>query len=579
MYNTSFSDIIIIGCGGAGLRAAIEAKKLNCNVKILGKRKKDDAHTVLAAGGINAAFGNLDKKDSWIQHFIDTYEEGYGIGDPDQIEILVKESINAVKEIDLWGANFEKLRNGSFDQRYFGAHTFRRTCFSGDYTGKSILNALLKKAEELKIPIHDDQYVTDLLVEDNTCFGAMSLDINTGEKNVHLSKAVILSTGGHTCLWKRSSSRMYENNGDGCYLALKAGVSLMDMEMVQFHPTGMTFPAEFAGTLVTEAVRGEGGLLFNKNGERFMINYDKERMELSTRDRVAIANFTEIMEGRGTTNGGVLLDISHKDKDFIIKKIPKIYEQFLELQNIDISNEPMEVAPTAHYSMGGLEVQPREHSTNILGLYAAGEVAGGLHGANRLGGNSLSEILVFGKLAGIAASDFCKISKSNLCSQKIINYAYQNIVMHNCTGTDNNYALQNKLQNIMWLYCGVKKSEVNLNKGLTKLREIKLLISKVNKTKKNNSIQNLIDAFNLEASLYSAEATILSSIERKESRGAHQRSDFKKINESLDYNILVKIKHNNLVCLKRKLKKSKLLTTNIADKYVAAQDIKKRLLE
>ena len=579
MHNTNLCDILVIGCGGAGLRAAIEAKKSHCNVKILGKRKRNDSHTVLAAGGINASFGNLDKEDSWIQHFIDTYEEGYGIGDPDQIEILVKESTNAVKEIDYWGANLDKLQNGKFDQRFFGAHTFRRTCFSGDYTGKSILKALLKQAAELKIPIQDDQYVTDLLVEDDNCYGAMSLDINTGNKNVYLSKAVILSTGGHTCLWERSSSRKYENNGDGCYLALKAGVSLIDMEMVQFHQTGMAFPEEHAGTLVTEAVRGEGGLLFNKNGERFMINYDKERMELSTRDRVAIANFNEIMEGRGTKNSGVFLDISHKDKDFIIKKIPKIYQQFLDLQNLDISKEPMEVSPTAHYSMGGLEVNPKEHSTIVRGLYAAGEVAGGLHGANRLGGNSLSEILVFGKLAGIAASNYCKNLNSNSCSEKIINNAKKNIDIHYKIGTNNNYALQKELQNIMWIYCGVRKSEKDLKKGLDKLRQIKSLIHSKNINTKTNNIQNLIDMFNLEASLYSAEATILSSIERKESRGAHQRSDYNKINESFDFNILIKNRGGNLICYKRKLKKSKLFTKNSQDKNIKPEEIKKRLLE
>ena len=400
---TQITNVLVIGCGGAGLRSAIEVKKSGLDVCILGKRPKTDAHTVLAAGGINAALGNLDKEDSWEQHFIDTYLEGYGIGDPLKVEIMAKESPSLVKEIDKWGADFAKLKNGQLDQRFFGAHKYRRTCYSGDFTGLSILKTLLKKSDELNIPIYDNQYVTELLIKENNCFGAMSFDISSSERTVHFADAVILCTGGHTRLWKKSSSRKNENTGDGYYLGLKGGCKLIDMEMVQFHPSGMVLPEEIEGTLVTEAVRGEGGKLINNKGERFMKEYDPERMELSTRDRVAIANYTEIIEGRGTKNGGVFLDISHKSKDFIIEKLPSIYRQFLEAQMLDISKSPMEVAPTAHYSMGGILVNPESLSTSVLGLFAAGEVAGGLHGANRLGGNSLAEILIFGKRAGISS--------------------------------------------------------------------------------------------------------------------------------------------------------------------------------
>ena len=278
-YNhlTQVSNVLVIGCGGAGLRAAIEVKLRGLDVSVLGKRVKTDAHTVLAAGGINAAFGNVDPEDSWEQHFADTYIEGYGLGDPSQIEIMAKESPILVQEIDEWGANFAKLKNGKLDQRFFGAHTYRRTCYSGDYTGLSILKTLLKKAELLKIPIYDNQYVTELLVRDNICFGAMSFDTTTAERTVHLADAIILCTGGHTKIWKKSSSRKKENTGDGLYLSLKAGCELRDMEMVQFHPSGMLYPEEIAGTLVTEAVRGEGGKLINNKGERFMINYDKKK--------------------------------------------------------------------------------------------------------------------------------------------------------------------------------------------------------------------------------------------------------------------------------------------------------------
>ena len=286
---TQVSNVLVIGCGGAGLRSAIEVKKAGLDVCILGKRPRTDSHTVLAAGGINAAFGNLDIEDSWEQHFVDTYLEGYGIGDPSKIEIMAKEAPSLVREIDKWGANFAKLENGNFDQRYFGAHKYRRTCYSGDFTGFSILKTLLKKADDLKIPIYDSEYVTELLIKKDICFGAMSFNTSSAERTIHLADAVILCTGGHTRIWKKSSSRKKENTGDGYYLALNAGCKLVDMEMVQFHPSGMLFPEEIEGTLVTEAVRGEGGKLFNNKGERFMINYDSERMELSTRDKVALA--------------------------------------------------------------------------------------------------------------------------------------------------------------------------------------------------------------------------------------------------------------------------------------------------
>ena len=426
-HTTQISNVLVIGCGGAGLRAAIEVKLAGLQVSVLGKRAKTDSHTVLAAGGINAAFGNVDKEDSWEQHFADTYIEGYGIGDASQIEIMAKESPSLVQEIDQWGANFAKLKNGLLDQRFFGAHSYRRTCYSGDFTGLSILKTLLKKAESLNIPIHDNQYVTEILIRDEICFGAMSFDTSTAERTVHLADAVILCTGGHTKIWKRSSSRKKENTGDGLYLSLKAGCELRDMEMVQFHPSGMLFPEEIAGTLVTEAVRGEGGKLINNQGERFMVNYDKERMELSTRDRVAIANYTEIAEGRGTPNGGVYLDISHMSKDFIMQKIPSIYRQFLDAQMLDISKEPMEVAPTAHYSMGGIVMSPEEHCTSVSGLYAAGEVVGGLHGANRLGGNSLAEILIFGKRTGMASVNYSNQLKHQIRSDISIKNAHDHI--------------------------------------------------------------------------------------------------------------------------------------------------------
>ena len=540
---TQISNVLVIGSGGAGLRAAIEAKLLGMEVTVLGKRQSTDVHTVLAAGGINAAFGNVDEEDSWEQHFADTYIEGYGLSEPEVVELMAKESPMLVKEIDEWGANFAKLPNGKIDQRFFGAHTYRRTCYSGDYTGRSILFALINKAKKLNIPILDSQYVSDLLVEDSVCFGAMAFDIQSGERTVFLADSVIIAAGGHTRLWRKSSSRRNENTGDGFHLALKAGCTLSDMEMVQFHPTGMVIPEEMAGTLVTEAVRGEGGKLLNSEGNRFMENYDSERMELSTRDRVAMANYTEIVEGRGSPNGGVYLDISHKGKDFIIEKLPRMYRQFLDTLMIDISKSPMEVSPTAHYSMGGIVVTPEEHSTGIEGLYAAGEVTAGLHGANRLGGNSLEEILIFGKRAGSAASRRSKEIDVHKRSRKVIDKAHENLNSFIKNGSEVARPLQRSLRNIMWEYGGVVKNEQKLNKGLSEIENLKEAAKDLDVRPDSEGYQDLMLAFDLQASLVSSEATLLSSLSREESRGAHQRDDFKEI--SNDFNVNMKVNFDN----------------------------------
>jgi len=540
-HSTQISNVLIIGSGGAGLRAAIEAKQLGMEVTVLGKRQRTDVHTVLAAGGINAAFGNVDKEDSWEQHFADTYIEGYGLSEPEVVELMAKEAPDLVTEIDSWGANFAKLDNGNIDQRFFGAHTYRRTCYSGDYTGRSILFALINKAKSLDIPIHDSQYVSDLLVEDNVCFGAMAFDIQSGERTVYLADSVIIAAGGHTRLWRKSSSRRNENTGDGFYLGLKAGCKLSDMEMVQFHPTGMVIPEDMAGTLVTEAVRGEGGKLLNSNGERFMEKYDKERMELSTRDRVAMANYTEIVEGRGSPNGGVFLDISHKGKDFIIEKLPRMYRQFLDTLMIDISKSPMEVSPTAHYSMGGIVVSPKEHWTGVEGLFAAGEVTAGLHGANRLGGNSLAEILIFGKRAGAAASKRSEEINTHIRSKKIIEKAHENLNSSIKNGSEVARPLQRALRNIMWENGGVVKNEEKLKEGLKKIEDLKEASKNLDVRPDSEGYQDLMLAFDLEASIVSSEATLLSALNRRESRGAHQREDFPEIVKDENVNIRIEL--------------------------------------
>ncbi len=548
---TQISNVLVIGSGGAGLRAAIEAKLLGMEVTVLGKRQSTDVHTVLAAGGINAAFGNVDKEDSWEQHFADTFIEGYGLSEPEVVELMAKESPTLVTEIDEWGANFAKLPNGKIDQRFFGAHTYRRTCYSGDYTGRSILFALLNKVKSLNIPILDSQYVSDLLVEDNVCFGAMAFDIQSGERTVFLADSVIIAAGGHTRLWRKSSSRRNENTGDGFHLALKAGCRLSDMEMVQFHPTGMVIPEEMAGTLVTEAVRGEGGKLLNNEGKRFMENYDSERMELSTRDRVAMANYTEIVEGRGSPNGGVYLDISHKGKDFIIEKLPRMYRQFLDTLMIDISKSPMEVSPTAHYSMGGIVVTPEEHSTGVEGLYAAGEVTAGLHGANRLGGNSLAEILIFGKRAGAAASERSRNIDIHKRSKKVIENAHENLNSFIKNGSEVARPLQRSLRNIMWEYGGVVKNEEKLKKGLQEIENLKEASKDLDVRPDSEGYQDLMLAFDLQASLVSSESTLISALSREESRGAHQRDDYKKINNDFNVNMRVKFDSDENILLSK----------------------------
>ena len=332
MYRTETSNVLVVGTGAAGHRAAIAATQAGVQVLMLGKRAPLDAHTVLASGGINAALGTRDPKDSWEQHFADTLSEGYFLGDPRMIEIMARDSPDTVLELTAWGCEFARTESGDLDQRFFGAHRWRRTCFAGDFTGREIMRTVAAKAAELRIRVEEDQYVSRLLVADGRCFGAVAFDLHTGERTVHLADAVILATGGHTRIWRRSSSRRDENYGDGMSMALDAGFRLMDMELVQFHPTGMVFPEEAAGTLVTEAVRGEGGRLYNALGERYMERYDPVRLELSSRDRVALANYTEIIEGRGGPHGGVFLDVTHRGKDVIVERLPRMYRQFVEWQ-------------------------------------------------------------------------------------------------------------------------------------------------------------------------------------------------------------------------------------------------------
>ncbi|HEX2155496.1 MAG TPA: FAD-dependent oxidoreductase [Actinomycetes bacterium] len=530
------ANVLVIGTGAAGLRAAIAAHQAGSEVVVVGKRRRDDAHTVLAAGGINAALGTVDPEDSWEQHFADTVREGYYLADPRVVELMATEAPAAVLELAEWGAPFARTPDGRLDQRFFGAHRWRRTCYAGDWTGRAILRTLAAKVAELGLTVIDDQYVSQLLVTDGACFGALAFDLETGERTVFLADAVVLAAGGHTRIWRRSSSRRDENTGDGMYLALRAGCRLQDMELVQFHPTGMVAPEEAAGTLVTEAVRGEGGRLKNAEGERFMARYDPERMELSARDRVALANYTEITQGRGGPNGGVFLDITHLGKDLILEKLPRMYRQFLEYQMLDISRQPMEVAPTAHYSMGGVVVDPDTHATDVAGLYAVGEVASGLHGANRLGGNSLAETVVFGRRAGEAAASWSASRDLQLRARDVVRAADEDLSGFIRPGRQFARPLQRALRDTMWETCGVVRDQAGLQRGLERVAELRELAADVDVRPTSEGYADLAHALDLRASLAAAEATLLGALARTESRGAHQRRDHPDLSGDLRVN-------------------------------------------
>jgi succinate dehydrogenase / fumarate reductase flavoprotein subunit len=529
-------NVLVIGSGAAGLRAAIAATEAGSQVLVVGKRHRLDAHTVLAAGGINAVLGTRDPQDSWEQHFADTLREGYFLGHPRVVEIMAREAPDAVRELADWGCQFARLDDGRLDQRYFGAHKYRRTCYAGDYTGRAVLYTLASRAQQLGIPVIEDHYISRLLVADGVCFGAYGFDLVSGDRTVFEADAVVLAAGGHTRLWRRSSSRRDENYGEGMYLALEAGCRLMDMELVQFHPTGMVMPEEVAGTLVTEAVRGEGGHLYNRDHERFMKRYDPDRMELSARDRVALAIYTEIIEGRGGPHGGVFLDISHRPKDEILEKLPRMYRQFIEYQMLDISKQPMEVAPTAHYSMGGIAVDPETHTTDVVGLYAAGECTSGLHGANRLGGNSLAETVIFGRRAGAAATAHSQESEVQRRSKKAVQEAEDDLQGLIKPGSELARPLQRALRDLMWEHCGVVRDETRMRDGLRKLADVARAAESVDIRPGQEGWVELEHVLDLRAGLRTAEATLRCALERRESRGAHTRSDFPALDPALERN-------------------------------------------
>ncbi|GHH66396.1 FAD-binding protein [Promicromonospora soli] len=530
---------LVIGTGGSGLRAAIELAEQGVDVLALGKRPRMDTHTSLAAGGINAALGTMDAEDSWQQHAADTIKESYFLANPHTAEIVAQGAAQGISDLERYGMAFAREEDGRISQRFFGAHTYRRTAFAGDYTGLEIQRALVSRATQLDIPILDSVYVTRILVHDGAVFGAYGFDLTDGTRYLIHADAVILAAGGHNRIWRRTSSRRDENTGDSFRLAVEAGARLRDPELVQFHPSGILEPENAAGTLISEAARGEGGILRNALGERFMKSYDPERMELSTRDRVALAAYTEIKEGRGTEKGGVWLDVSHLPRETIMTRLPRVYQTMLELQMLDITAEPIEIAPTAHYSMGGVWVRPEDHSTEVDGLYAIGEASSGLHGANRLGGNSLIELLVFGRIVGRAAAAYSAGLEAQRRSHDAEARARAEVAdLLVADGHENVRALQRAVRNTMTEHAGVVRDEQGLLAGLRELDEIEERTAQIGVHPDIAGFQDLAHAFDLKASLIAARATLEAALERRETRGCHNRSDYPDLDPALQVNLV-----------------------------------------
>lgn len=533
------TSVLVIGTGGAGLRAAIGLAERGVDVLAVGKRPRSDAHTSLAAGGINAALGTMDSDDSWQQHAADTILESYHLANPEIVEIVTKGAAQGISDLERYGMPFAREEDGRISQRFFGAHTFRRTAFSGDYTGLEIQRTLVNRAAQLDIPILDDVYITRILVTDGRVFGAYGFRLSDGTRYLIHADAVVLAAGGHTRIWRRTSSRRDENTGDSFRLAVLAGGRIRDPELVQFHPSGILEPENAAGTLISEAARGEGGLLTNALGERFMAKYDAERMELSTRDRVALACYTEIQEGRGTPNGGVWLDVSHLPREVIMRRLPRVYQTMLELQMLDITTTPIEIAPTAHYSMGGVWVRPDDHSTDVAGLYAIGEASSGLHGANRLGGNSLIELLVFGRIVGNAAAEYSESLTAHVRSAEAVDEARKEIDdLLYANGRENVRVLQRAIRDTMTEHAGVVRNEEGLTQGLAELDGIEARITEVGVHPDIAGYQNLAHAFDLKAAALAARATLEAARERHETRGCHNRSDYPDLDPSLQVNLV-----------------------------------------
>ncbi len=552
-YETHEYDVIVIGAGGAGLRAAIEASAQGARTALVCKSLLGKAHTVMAEGGIAAAMGNVWPEDNWQVHFRDTMRGGKMLNNWRMAQLHAMESPDRVLELEEWGALFDRTRDGLILQRDFGGHRYARLAHVGDRTGLEMIRTLQQRAVHLGIDVHMECNVQRLLKDGDRIGGAFGYWRATGTLVLFRSKAVVLATGGVGKSWKFTSNS-WESTGDGITLGLDAGAELIDMECIQFHPTGMVWPPSVRGILVTEGVRGDGGTLKNSEGARFMFNYIPEYFKSETadnekeadgwyedkknnrrtpdllpRDEVARAINAEVKAGRGSPHGGVFLDIaSRRSPDYIRKRLPSMYHQFRELADVDITREAMEVGPTCHYIMGGIRVNADTTATCVPGLFAAGEVAGGMHGANRLGGNSLSDLIVFGRRAGLHAAEYAKSSKGTPgvdagqaeAAARAVRMPFEN------AGNENPYTIHADLQECMQSLVGIIRNEGELRKALEEIAALKLRLGRV----RVSGGREFNPAWHLALDLYSmlsvSEAVTLGALERKESRGGHTRDDY-----------------------------------------------------
>jgi succinate dehydrogenase / fumarate reductase flavoprotein subunit len=563
-YETHEHDVLVIGAGGAGLRAAIEASVAGVRVGLVCKSLLGKAHTVMAEGGIAAALANVDERDNWKVHFADTMRGGQYVNQWRMAELHAKEAPDRVRELEAWGAVFDRTKDGRILQRHFGGHKYPRLAHVGDRTGLEMIRTLQDHGVHQGIDVHMEHTILSLLKEGDRVVGAFGYERERGRFKVFRAKAVVLATGGIGRAYKITSNS-WEYSGDGHALAYNAGADLIDMEFVQFHPTGMVWPPSVMGILVTEGVRGEGGVLTNKEGRRFMFdaipeNYrtqtadneeegwrycqgDKDARrppELLTRDHVSRCIVREIKEGRGSPHGGVYLDISWiKQKlpnaaEHIKRKLPSMYHQFKQLADIDITEQPMEVGPTTHYIMGGVHVEPDTQMSRVAGLFAAGECAAGINGANRLGGNSLSDLLVFGKRAGEFAANFAKEnSLGKIDSDKVENVAREALAPFGRTSGENPYQMQKDLQDAMQDLVGIVRNENEMREALEKIDGLKKRAEKAAVTGNREYNPGWHTALDLNNLLIASEAITRAALERKESRGAQFRDDYPDKNEQL----------------------------------------------
>jgi succinate dehydrogenase / fumarate reductase flavoprotein subunit len=551
-YESHEYDVIVIGAGGAGLRAAIEASAQGARTALVCKSLLGKAHTVMAEGGIAAALGNVYPEDNWKVHFRDTMRGGKMLNNWRMAQIHAQEAPARVLELEEWGALFDRTKEGLILQRDFGGHRYARLAHVGDRTGLEMIRTLQQHAVHKGIDVYMECNVQRLLKDGERISGAFGYWRESGKCVLFKCKAVVLATGGGGKAWKITSNS-WEYTGDGITMALDAGADLIDVEMVQFHPTGMVWPPSVRGILVTEGVRGDGGTLTNSEGKRFMFNYipdffkaetaetekeadawyeDKKNRrtpDLLPRDEVARAINAEVKAGRGTSHGGVFLDIaSRRPAEYIKRRLPSMYHQFKELADVDITREPMEVGPTCHYFMGGVRVDADTTAATVPGLFAAGEVAAGLHGANRLGGNSLSDLVVFGRRAGLYAAEYAKALKGSLKvdTAQVESIAQELLIPFNGKGGENPYTIHAELQDCMQNLVGIIRTEKELKQALDKLATFKQRLTKVSVEGNRQYNPGWHLALDLYSMLAVSEAVTLAAIERKESRGGHTRDDY-----------------------------------------------------